>query len=129
MKHFLYIFLITLYAYALFVELPHDQITPQEFDAGHYAAWYGFPVARIEALAIVTAPGTTIVCFDRIAQDRSIALWNSEFSNRCVRVDSLDQIEDVDFVYLRADDTRSLGADWSLVYADGWGMLYRRAEE
>lgn len=144
MKHFLLIALIALYAYALFVELPYSEITPAEFDADHYAAWYNFPQARIDALAEATQPGTTIACFDKPMGDHTTALWNEDFSNKVLKLESIDEmivelwmtdglysmrstpIIIPDYIYLRADDNRPVGEDWIMFYADDWGKLFRR---
>lgn len=77
--------LIALFAYQCFVAVPHDYMTTGCFTGDdHYPAWYRFPELRLRALGEVTRPGTSIGCFGRPLQDRSMALWNPTFSNEVV---------------------------------------------
>lgn len=129
--------IIILFAYQAWTMVPHDLIREGCFDPKYdrYPQWFRFPDARITALERVTATGTSIGCFGKPAQDRAGALWNERWDNRVIPLkgeDVGDLPDEIDYVYLRPGVDQDV-LDWinenperfSLVYLDGWGIIYK----
>lgn len=126
---------ILLFAYSLFVGLPHALIGPHAFATRHVPHWYWWDEPMHTAMAEATQPDTTISVLCTPFQGQCLGLWNEDWTNRVLKLERgtwMDHLDEIDYVVLRPEHD-SVPISWAdrnpwtfrlLHEDDRWGRIY-----